>query len=544
MSSENGARPADRVSGDAVDPALVRNLLSLRLLLQQGVRTAQSSPGLRRTTAVVLLDAAVERAVHMVATDSGLARKKDDLESLLSSVVQHLDRSWKPVGLASIRQLHRARNAVQHEGLGADESELDGWVAAATRFVADLIRAKYELDLGRLSLASALADSGMRSAFCMAEVARDNGQIDGCFGWLLSLFGEVRSRWERYIDEGVARTVFKPHRVIDAGAMAYLEGQIATLRSLALISPLTLDLAEVAWFLKASRESQYLDEVDAERALNVVFWLIVAFEGSPAADPRADRRLAWMKSRRQVRAGDGPARMSGYALRQGAVGPPAVVIRLSDVPASDSEFTVWLAILRQILALKTGAGNGRSQVHVDESGLVTFSQSPTHEISVDAFVQALGPALEEAERLFHLQVGVMAAEESNVREWAEGVRAELATISFPEWVSNVDVDQTQPGVAVVRLGLSAAGMGNDLVGSIRQHPEITEARYSVSEDSTELRIRPAVPELLASVLDGATPIVVRRIDEQRRSIEGSTGQREEISRLMAKYHVPEDAALA
>ncbi|MGT2464308.1 hypothetical protein [Sinomonas atrocyanea] len=530
----------------AVDPALLINLLRLRLLLHQGVQTAQTSADLRRTTAVVLLDAAVERSLHMVATDAGLTGKRDELESLISKVAQHLGASWERVGLASVRQLHRARNSVQHEGLGADRAELDGWVTAVSQFVPRLIKAQYDLDLNRLSLASAIADSEIRGYFREAEAARDEERIEACFRWLQSLFTLVSQKWEMYIDKSLLRPGLRPYEVIDPQAMAYLESEVAALRSLALISPLTTDIAEVAWFLRASQVSQYLDEADAERALSVVFWLVVAFEASPAADSESDRRHAWMKKHRLTRSGAGPAYMSAYTFRQRAVGPPTLLIRLGGVPEDDDDFMLWLDTLRRLLAQNPSIREHGTYLHVDESGLVVFSPSPQGEVNLRTMLETLGPALTTAENDFLLQRSVIVEERANVRGWAERVRHELEEQSYPEWVDRVDVDYGQgqaSAVAVVHLAQSARGAAQDLLTSIRSHPEITDARQVVTQDSTMLRLRPVRAELLAEVLNAASDIVSSRIAVLEQFLAKTATQEDEVRQLLRQYNVPENPQL-
>lgn len=105
-------------AGSLDPPVLTKDLLALRGMLDLAVRTARKQDEISRSTAVVLLDAACERAVHMVAVSQAVAQKRDDFAQLVGNVRASLGAAWSPGHLPAIRKLHLARNKQQHEAWG------------------------------------------------------------------------------------------------------------------------------------------------------------------------------------------------------------------------------------------------------------------------------------------------------------------------------------------------------------------------------------------------------------------------------------------
>src|SRR5699024_4024298 len=137
-------------------------LLSLRVALEDALLRAKGAGRYRRGSAIVALDAVVERASWIVMVTRGLTPPKNGkLDDYISQLVQHL-QTWKPPILTDIKQLRRARNSAQHEGLEPDRDQLPVWSHATEFYVTSLIDAQFSIDLKQIVLSDAIQDEALR----------------------------------------------------------------------------------------------------------------------------------------------------------------------------------------------------------------------------------------------------------------------------------------------------------------------------------------------------------------------------------------------
>src|SRR5687768_13127119 len=97
----------------------------LRSLLERAIQEGQSGAPLARLTAVILLDGANERAMHIAATAASVdVGEYDKFEVVYSKIVGAIGSSWDRSAWPDVRQLHRVRNLAQHLGVNADRDNL------------------------------------------------------------------------------------------------------------------------------------------------------------------------------------------------------------------------------------------------------------------------------------------------------------------------------------------------------------------------------------------------------------------------------------
>lgn len=489
---------------DSLDPVLTKDLLALRGLLDLAVRTARTQDDISLSTAIVLLDAACERAVHLVAVSRAVAQRRDDFPQLIGNVRASLGDAWSPGHLPAIRKLHLARNKQQHEGLGSDRTDVLSWSVAVPAFVNSIVFAAYGVGLGDVSLGLAIRRQDLRDAFEEAASLIAEGEPEKALGKLALVFEKAGAEWRAfagpisgYYSESLS---FKP---LDREGHDRLQRQIDRMWGMALYSPLAMDPGELAWFLSARREHAFADMQDAQRALNFVFWWLVAFEASPAQE-RVDRAKRWHLSRRRVRLGGGPAIVEQGEWRSVSGGRGELTLTIANVP-SPGLFEIWLKAVQDLVR----GERGRSGFHIDESGRASISVSDP--VSLGKEVERLKVALVAAE-------GVLSAElEDQARKETEAARvasereherasfaAALANVSLPRWMKDIRAE-ANPGTH------SRGGSGNHLivelmteglagtVASILRNGGIDARRGDYSLEELILPFQAAPDALLASL---------------------------------------------
>ena len=149
MTDEHGPFEHAAIGPTAVlDHATADRLVLLRSLFETARSRAQNSTAVGRHAALVLLDGACELALTHAADNLGISRQRKGLETIYEEVQQHILPSGAIEGWPGVRQMHRARNAAQHEGILPDATQLDRWVGDSERFLSNLVgtvfRARFE----------------------------------------------------------------------------------------------------------------------------------------------------------------------------------------------------------------------------------------------------------------------------------------------------------------------------------------------------------------------------------------------------------------
>lgn len=239
----------------SLEPFLARNLLTVRALLDQALREARRSGELQRLTAVVLLDAVNERVLHLVAVTFGLSiGPRAQFEDLIAQVKERQGSAWQPRSLSDIRRLHRARNGVQHEGLGADRADLASWMASTTDFVTSLVKASFGVTLNDVRLSSAVVTPDARSRLALAEDALTAGHSEAAVRAATDAFDFARSAWVQLHERRRSNPVHRPFGLGEYKEFEYLEHLAQEARNASLLYPLAADPGEVAWFLDLSAD--------------------------------------------------------------------------------------------------------------------------------------------------------------------------------------------------------------------------------------------------------------------------------------------------
>lgn len=408
----------------------VDQLLGLRLMLEDALRRAQHAGPHQRATATVLLDATVERATFLVGVSNGLrVGFNDHLDVLISRVKEHLGDRWQPRVLQDVRQLHRARNAAQHEGLGPDRARLPVWASATESYVVGLVDAAFAVDLRRVSLSDALDDFELRAMVATAETHLARRDFRASAEASTMAFDLALRRWEGMHSEG------RVHQYSPTGereVSQQVQSQINDLRSVVSSTALAPDAAEVAWFRAAAIEPELLDGDDAERMLSFAFGWVAALDlAQQSWTP--DRRARADAAERRVRTSPGPATVAEVvSIETFDDSTTRAVFRLIGVPDKDS-YHAWSVKLDHLLA------EGRDTQHwstVGDNGTVDMT-FPTKDAACT--VDRLSGCLRAAEGALAADDARREADERAQDRRTREYNAELANTGrpLPSWVNAV-----------------------------------------------------------------------------------------------------------
>ncbi len=525
-----------------LEPVRVRELLTLRALLDQGLATARLTSDLKRLTAVVLLDAANERALHLVAVAEGLpVGVNTKFDDMLQRVRQHLGDRWEPRAVADVRRLHRARNSVQHEGLGADREDVAPWAASTTQFVVSLVEAAFSVSLPELRLSGALRTPEIRAHFEDAERALGFGAFDQSVESCQAAFRIARDDWMRRHRRRGYGVTHRPFRdeIWGQQAFEYLESLATQARDAALLYPLAADPGDVQWFVELAKHPETATAEDAVRALGFVFWWVVNWEAlSPVEGDRVSTHLRNQRASRATP--DAQARVSRATL-EWRYGEPVLDLALSDVPA-DSDYDTWARAVPRYINESEGL-SGRP--HLNEAGRLTLRLPNDGSADVEAVLRAVQAALiaaddalreeRERERVETLEF------ERDAEEWAR----DAAEVPWPDWLGSASLTREtlasgrSRGVALV-IREENRHVERTARDRLLASPQVAQCYWG---STGQLVVEPVVPaatmrEILESVDEDVRALVTQASAERQAAAESFDELKQRLRMASASLGIP------
>lgn len=429
----------------ALTPPQAEQLIALRTSLDDALRRAHKASKYRRGNAIVGLDACVERASALVSTFRGLSNPKNNqLDGFISNLTEALGPRWRPDVLPDIRQLRRARNAAQHEGLEPDREQIPRWASVADSYVSSLIEAQFGVDIHRVVRSYAVADTELRARIQDAESALNQEQYGFCVQHAAIAYKQALRRWKDLRRGGQPRRSGpRTSEVVDRQSHSYIKNEIDELRTTWNSLVFARDTAEIEWFRLAIEEpGDVLDADDAERALGFAFDWIVAFE--QAVDVwTPDRKNRADKKGRLVRSENVASHIDGCLQVDLHLGRVRAEFRIANVPEEEFYYQ-WVEALQDCLPVNdVECGYWWS---VTESGTVKVEKDPARNADFSAEVDLLSAALKSAhlnlDESLRLKSAESRAEERRRHDFAS--RVEAVRPELPHWV--VDVEWSRDGV--------------------------------------------------------------------------------------------------
>jgi hypothetical protein len=405
------------------DAALLRHVLTLRFMHGDATRWATQVGPERLTTAVILLDGVVERAVSLAAAEVGVPiGPRDDLVQVADRV-RAARPDWKPPAWRDILELHRARNSAQHAGQRPNADDIAPWTNAVGAFVRNVVSSHLGLDLDRVALADTVRHPSLRRLLEGAAASRESGEHARSVQQSVNATMLGLSWWTgaQSMNVGI-QELFADARG-PSGRLDAIERRVA-------LSAFAQDPAEVAWFSVLMLDAPTsMDADDAERALAFATSWILGYEATMHSWV-SDRQARAQQAARRVRSDEA----SSAYIADGRVTLLAdslvATLTLGDVPDADG-YDVWKLYVERI---RDEAEEVRGDSRVQEDGTVHLAARDLDELRQRMLV--LDSALKGADARHLAEVAEEARREREDAERAAAYKDELQALGgLPEWVA-------------------------------------------------------------------------------------------------------------
>lgn len=343
----------------------VRQLAAVRAMLEDATKAARNANAMRAATAVVLLDGVVERITYLAAVSRGVTIPRSGaLEPLIEGVREKLEGVWDLRVGAEMRQMHRARNIAQHEGVAPAIENLGVWCDATLSYVRSLTDAVFDTSIDTVSLTDAVADTALRTLLEQAASHLKAGEDAECAKAARAAVEKADARWRALHGLGVsADSSWEASEFRDRG----LAQRLDSLERLQSLGTFCQDTAESAWFIRVTQLREILLQPgDGERALGFATGWVISFEEA-AATWVPDRFERALIQARKVRTAASAARI-GEVLE---VTKRQIIVELVDVPDADG-YEQWRRKVEELAESELGAywhigRDGKAILHLDDS---------------------------------------------------------------------------------------------------------------------------------------------------------------------------------
>lgn len=452
-------RPASELR--APDVADVRHLLELRSMLGDATHWASHAGPLQLTTAIVLLDGVVERAMHLAATSRGLhPTHSTDFRTLYSQVNGALT-GWRPARWRDVLQLHLARNSAQHHGLTPDPAHIGPWVNATGAFVRRLVDAAFDLDLDRVALSDAVSDDELRSRLAVATAALNGGAAEGSVRFSMDTVDIAEKRWAALLRNPRAQRVSAVGGFTPLGTGRFrldgsprdpvekVQADVEDLTREVRLSTFAQDPADVAWFARLRVEAEHVDLDDAARALAFATSWVLGYEAAVVGFTHDRRDRADRRARRERDDGGGPASLGQLLDVAQTLRGTSLTIRINDVPGPEL-FDAWRITANRLWADLDDAVPHRGEILPDGTVQLEVKDGATAQA-----LQVLADALIHADAQLEADHASDAQQQARIEQARNEFDGSMSALgALPEWVASVDLEP---------MGLEGSGVSIHVV---------------------------------------------------------------------------------
>jgi hypothetical protein len=348
--------PGQPPASERPEPTTVVRLTRLRSFLHaaQAAATDQTSTG--RHAAVVALDGVCEMAMGLAAREEGLEiKEREGMPPLLRRLAGELGSRWRHGGTKGFLELHRARNAAQHDGVTPAVEHIATWAAEVERFTKSLVAAVFGVELDEVFAADAVESDELRGLLVDAEREVTAGNIRESLRLSRRAFERALSAFQGQRRE--ARLNLGPAPLHSLGVVPgvkELREAVEFLRTFVDVATFASDPGEWVWLESVTPAFEIAEDAvtraDAYRALVFVVPWILRYESFAARYLPFDRIYIVPRSADPYTRYDQPRMVSierAPALDRGST--PAYTVELSDVPPG---WDMWVINARASIDLK------------------------------------------------------------------------------------------------------------------------------------------------------------------------------------------------
>lgn len=266
-----------------IDPSVAERLVRLRIFVVSALASISDTTAYGRHLAVIALDGACELAMGLAAHTRGIEVGQKPFPWVLRELRRELS-DWTAHGAQGVSELHRARNAVQHEGVLPDPEHLPIWASEVERFVYSLIRSAFGEELDSVSTAMAVEDAGLRERLEKAERLIGDEDYAASIRGSAGAFDAALRSYRSY--QGRSAFRFRGDAFRKLREFQDIKGTIEELEKFLDVAALAGDPGEWLWLETVRRQlhadAEPLSRDDAQRALSFVLGWTLRFESFAA----------------------------------------------------------------------------------------------------------------------------------------------------------------------------------------------------------------------------------------------------------------------
>jgi hypothetical protein len=160
------------------DAVTSERLVRLRVLLAGALAAATDLTATGRHVSVVFLDGVCELALHLAADEHDIeVLAKHGYDDVYGMVAGTLGGAWNRRSAKGVRELHRARNNLQHHGVLPDAQHVPIWASEVDRFIHSLVQAAFDDNLATVSAVDVVDADDLRRFLAEAETAITRGEF-------------------------------------------------------------------------------------------------------------------------------------------------------------------------------------------------------------------------------------------------------------------------------------------------------------------------------------------------------------------------------
>lgn len=164
-----------------LDSQTKRRLVHVKAVYSQGLRLSKAGGEIEGGLAVVAFDNSLEMMMYTcLEYNQSKVKERIDLEGLLDLASKALTNLGKDTrGIlrpVEVRNLRKARNAVQHEGNMPSRGDVERFASTTVSVLRRVCSEVFAVDFDEVSLAQLIRESGVRDEFLKADAAYSEGK--------------------------------------------------------------------------------------------------------------------------------------------------------------------------------------------------------------------------------------------------------------------------------------------------------------------------------------------------------------------------------
>ena len=158
-----------------IEEHILRRLVYVKRLYLHGVEHAGNATQTDLALSVLNFDNAIEMLFYIIIEFLGLKKKKEGFHELFNDVKMRLKEKQPHVEISKllheneVKDLHSARNNVQHHGLIPSQGDVQRFQALTETVITSLVREIFEIDLKEISLGWLIRDKLVQQLYKEAE---------------------------------------------------------------------------------------------------------------------------------------------------------------------------------------------------------------------------------------------------------------------------------------------------------------------------------------------------------------------------------------